>query len=608
MYCVQFLRVLYVLFVGKEWKCYVCDDTLLKPLRAECRKVMDHMETEEKRAKEKTKQLTNGGSKSGSLKESNEAVKAAPETKAESKPKPKENKQLLKVLSSSNPSSRSSSPSEFQKTILTQPHAGTTINTEKIIIDTKTGNTTKFEMVYPNASVVRTQYKPVSRPISKPVSSEGAVSMSFTGLLPGNIHSIITNLLSMTNNLQELLKNIQENVISESNLDKLPFEISLRTLSQQQLQARLTATNMVKNGVNLFLQEMAMKTSAAGVKALNLSQQGSQPNLASSLLAGKPLDRNGGAMNIDTPQKFDRPGGTNSPLLTSTPNCKSTEEDSDIEVLDSTPGKKEAQKSEIISTSQNSTNDDTMVNENELAEKELLKDAAEEVGSEVNDSEDEKDLSINKDGKGKRKSVTKSVNDSKSVSDKTQEKSPSVKENVSSTTNEEEEKLSKKLRRKSKTGTDSDDRESRAMRRTRSQSQDSEETQSSDKESDKAAGKGSDLDTSKSKSSKKSDAKRKPKDNEETEESDEKKSSDTNDDKKEKAKSKTKKSSKKEAEKKTPVKDKSKGNDPDEEDVNSNDTEEEDEEVEDDTDNSEDEDFVVSKTRRSTRKSGNKGN
>lgn len=593
---------------GKEWKCYVCDNTLLKPLRAECRKVLDHIETENQKVKEKAKTPTNATPKSSNLKESTDSKKAASETKQDNKPK--EGKQLLKVLTSSNPSSRSSSPSEFQKAIVTQPHAGTTINTEKIVIDPKTGNTTKFEMVYPNANIVRTQYKPPSRPTMGSTPTETGLSLAFTGLLPGNIHSIISNLLSMTDNLQELLKNIQENVIPQSNLDKLPFEISLRTLSKEQLQARLTATNLVKSGVNLFLQEMAMKTSAAGVKAMNLSQQGSQPKMT-SLLAGKPLDRNGGAMTIETPQKFDKPGGANSPLVTSTPKPKTAEDDSEI-VLSSSPEKSVSQKSDICSESQDDR-DDTMVNENEIAEKELLKDAAEELGSEDDDSDSENNGSTGKtELKGKGKLVVKLVDISNST-EKDQEKVSSVKENVSSTTNEDSDNSRKRTRNKTKDETNEKDKECKPVRKTRSQSQDndsdSDQSQSRSQGSDRAAQKGNksntasqnDKNTSKTNSKGKSESKGKPKESDDTEEDSsgkEGKSSQCINDKKiEKAAKKSEKNENK----KTSVKTKSADGDSSHstEDSDSDDTKGE---IDDETDTTEDENFEVSKSRRSSRR------
>lgn len=597
-----------IFFQGKEWKCYVCDNTLLKPLRAECRKVLDHIETENQKVKEKAKTPTNATPKSSNLKESTDSKKAASETKQDNKPK--EGKQLLKVLTSSNPSSRSSSPSEFQKAIVTQPHAGTTINTEKIVIDPKTGNTTKFEMVYPNANIVRTQYKPPSRPTMGSTPTETGLSLAFTGLLPGNIHSIISNLLSMTDNLQELLKNIQENVIPESNLDKLPFEISLRTLSKEQLQARLTATNLVKSGVNLFLQEMAMKTSAAGVKAMNLSQQGSQPKMT-SLLAGKPLDRNGGAMTIETPQKFDKPGGANSPLVTSTPKPKTAEDDSEI-VLSSSPEKSVSQKSDICSESQDDR-DDTMVNENEIAEKELLKDAAEELGSEDDDSDSENNVSTGKtELKGKGKLVVKLVDISNST-EKDQEKASSVKENVSSTTNEDSDNSRKRTRNKTKDETNEKDKECKPVRKTRSQSQDndsdSDQSQSRSQGSDRAAQKGNksntasqnDKNTSKTNSKGKSESKGKPKESDDSEEDSsgkEGKSSQCINDKKiEKAAKKSEKNENK----KTSVKTKSADGDSSHstEDSDSDDTKGE---IDDETDTTEDEDFEVSKSRRSSRR------
>lgn len=593
---------------GKEWKCYVCDNTLLKPLRAECRKVLDHIEAENQKVKEKAKTPTNATPKSSNLKESTDSKKAASETKQDNKPK--EGKQLLKVLTSSNPSSRSSSPSEFQKAIVTQPHAGTTINTEKIVIDPKTGNTTKFEMVYPNANIVRTQYKPPSRPTMGSTPTETGLSLAFTGLLPGNIHSIISNLLSMTDNLQELLKNIQENVIPESNLDKLPFEISLRTLSKEQLQARLTATNLVKSGVNLFLQEMAMKTSAAGVKAMNLSQQGSQPKMT-SLLAGKPLDRNGGAMTIETPQKFDKPGGANSPLVTSTPKPKTAEDDSEI-VLSSSPEKSVSQKSDICSESQDDR-DDTMVNENEIAEKELLKDAAEELGSEDDDSDSENNGSTGKtELKGKGKLVVKLVDISNST-EKDQEKVSSVKENVSSTTNEDSDNSRKRTRNKTKDETNEKDKECKPVRKTRSQSQDndsdSDQSQSRSQGSDRAAQKGNksntasqnDKNTSKTNSKGKSESKGKPKESDDSEEDSSgkegKSSQCINDKKMEKAAKKSEKNENK----KTSVKTKSADGDSSHstEDSDSDDTKGE---IDDETDTTEDEDFEVSKSRRSSRR------
>lgn len=593
---------------GKEWKCYVCDNTLLKPLRAECRKVLDHIETENQKVKEKAKTPTNATPKSSNLKESTDSKKAASETKQDNKPK--EGKQLLKVLTSSNPSSRSSSPSEFQKAIVTQPHAGTTINTEKIVIDPKTGNTTKFEMVYPNANIVRTQYKPPSRPTMGSTPTETGLSLAFTGLLPGNIHSIISNLLSMTDNLQELLKNIQENVIPQSNLDKLPFEISLRTLSKEQLQARLTATNLVKSGVNLFLQEMAMKTSAAGVKAMNLSQQGSQPKMT-SLLAGKPLDRNGGAMTIETPQKFDKPGGANSPLVTSTPKPKTAEDDSEI-VLSSSPEKSVSQKSDICSESQDDR-DDTMVNENEIAEKELLKDAAEELGSEDDDSDSENNGSTGKtELKGKGKLVVKLVDISNST-EKDQEKASSVKENVSSTTNEDSDNSRKRTRNKTKDETNEKDKECKPVRKTRSQSQDndsdSDQSQSRSQGSDRAAQKGNksntasqnDKNTSKTNSKGKSESKGKPKESDDSEEDSSgkegKSSQCINDKKMEKAAKKSEKNENK----KTSVKTKSADGDSSHstEDSDSDDTKGE---IDDETDTTEDEDFEVSKSRRSSRR------
>lgn len=593
---------------GKEWKCYVCDNTLLKPLRAECRKVLDHIEAENQKVKEKAKTPTNATPKSSNLKESTDSKKAASETKQDNKPK--EGKQLLKVLTSSNPSSRSSSPSEFQKAIVTQPHAGTTINTEKIVIDPKTGNTTKFEMVYPNANIVRTQYKPPSRPTMGSTPTETGLSLAFTGLLPGNIHSIISNLLSMTDNLQELLKNIQENVIPESNLDKLPFEISLRTLSKEQLQARLTATNLVKSGVNLFLQEMAMKTSAAGVKAMNLSQQGSQPKMT-SLLAGKPLDRNGGAMTIETPQKFDKPGGANSPLVTSTPKPKTAEDDSEI-VLSSSPEKSVSQKSDICSESQDDR-DDTMVNENEIAEKELLKDAAEELGSEDDDSDSENNVSTGKtELKGKGKLVVKLVDISNST-EKDQEKVSSVKENVSSTTNEDSDNSRKRTRNKTKDETNEKDKECKPVRKTRSQSQDndsdSDQSQSRSQGSDRAAQKGNksntasqnDKNTSKTNSKGKSESKGKPKESDDSEEDSSgkegKSSQCINDKKMEKAAKKSEKNENK----KTSVKTKSADGDSSHstEDSDSDDTKGE---IDDETDTTEDEDFEVSKSRRSLRR------
>ncbi|XP_061189382.1 transcriptional regulator ATRX-like [Saccostrea echinata] len=636
---------------GKDWKCYVCDNTKLKPLLAECQKVLNYMEAEDKKAKEKMKQATTPKSndakkssdstiKSNDTRKSNDSKKEATESNSENKAsKPTDNKQLMKVLTSGNAPNRSSSPSEFQKAILTQPHAGTTINTEKIVVDPMTGRSTKFEMVYPNANIVQTQYKSYARPVQPKPSSlpTDGVSLPFTGLLPGNVHSIISNLLSMTDNLQQLLRNIQENVIEESNVDKLPFEISLRTLNQKQIEARLTAGNCVKSGVNLFLQEMAMKTSAAGVKAMTLSQKAPRPTLASALLAGSPLDRNGGAMNVDTPHKFDKPGGENSPLVTSTPKPKPSDDDFDVIVLSPSPKKAVTQKSEnadACSTLQD--NDDvTMVSENDRAEKELLKDAAEEIGDEENDSDneiendessvkegrkrkDDKDgesvNSENEDGessekKGKKKTkklVIKLGNTSKSSDKKGkndnsgQEKDD--KEKVSSTTKDDDEEdssnSSRKTRSKKKDETDSEEKECKPIRKTRSKSQNSE----SDSDSSQSRGKMSpkkkenndkskssedkkskkedlsskkNLNASKSDKDKKSDSKGKSKDDDHIDK--EEKSKDDDDvDKKERVKS---------------------GNDTDEEDSDSNETEEES-----DSDSSKDEDFVVSKSRRSSRR------
>lgn len=514
----------------------------------------------------------------------------------------------MKVLTSSNPSSRSSSPSEFQKAIVTKPHAGTTINTEKVVIDPKTGNTTKFEMVYPNANIVQTQYKPPLRPTIGSTTTESGLSLSFTGLLPGNIHSIISNLLSMTDNLQELLKNIQENVIPESNLDKLPFEISLRSLSKEQLQARLTAANLVKSGVNLFLQEMAMKTSAAGVKAMNLSQQGSQPKMT-SLLAGKPLDRNGGAMTIDTPQKFDKPGGANSPLVTSTPKPKSAEDDSEVLVLSSSPEKSVSQKSDICSESQDD-GDDTMVNENEIAEKELLKDAAEELGSEDDDSDSQNNVSTGKtELKGKGKLVVKLVDISNST-EKDQEKASSV----TSTTNEDSDNSWKRTRNKTKDETNEKDKECKPVRKTRSQSQDndsnSDQSQSRSQGSDRAAQKGNKSNTtsqndkkaSKTNSKGKSESKGKPKESDDMEEDSSEKEGKSSKNFADKKIEKAAKKLEKNENKKTSVNTKSADDD------SSHSTEDSDdpkEEIDDETDTTEDEDFEESKSRRSSkRKSG----
>lgn len=595
-----------IFFQGKEWKCYVCDNTLLKPLRAECRKVLDHIEAENQKVKEKAKTPTNATPKSSNPKESTDSKKAAAEKQQDNKPK--EGKQLLKVLTSSNPSSRSSSPSEFQKAIVTKPHAGTTINTEKVVIDPKTGNTTKFEMVYPNANIVQTQYKPPLRPTIGSTTTESSLSLSFTGLLPGNIHSIISNLLSMTDNLQELLKNIQENVIPESNLDKLPFEISLRSLSKEQLQARLTAANLVKSGVNLFLQEMAMKTSAAGVKAMNLSQQGSQPKMT-SLLAGKPLDRNGGAMTIDTPQKFDKPGGANSPLVTSTPKPKSAEDDSEVLVLSSSPEKSVSQKSDICSESQDD-GDDTMVNENEIAEKELLKDAAEELGSEDDDSDSQNNVSTGKtELKGKGKLVVKLVDISNST-EKDQEKASSV----TSTTNEDSDNSRKRTRNKTRDETNEKDKECKPVRKTRSQSQDndsdSDQSQSRSQGSDRVAQKGNKSNTtsqndkkaSKTNSKGKSESKGKPKESDDMEEDSSEKEGKSSKNFADKKIEKAAKKLEKNENIKTSVNTKSADDD------SSHSTEDSDdpkEEIDDETDTTEDEDFEESKSRRSSkRKSG----
>lgn len=595
-----------IFFQGKEWKCYVCDNTLLKPLRAECRKVLDHIEAENQKVKEKAKTPTNATPKSSNPKESNDSKKAAAEKQQDNKPK--EGKQLLKVLTSSNPSSRSSSPSEFQKAIVTKPHAGTTINTEKVVIDPKTGNTTKFEMVYPNANIVQTQYKPPLRPAIGSTTTESGLSLSFTGLLPGNIHSIISNLLSMTDNLQELLKNIQENVIPESNLDKLPFEISLRSLSKEQLQARLTAANLVKSGVNLFLQEMAMKTSAAGVKAMNLSQQGSQPKMT-SLLAGKPLDRNGGAMTIDTPQKFDKPGGANSPLVTSTPKPKSAEDDSEVLVLSSSPEKSVSQKSDICSESQDD-GDDTMVNENEIAEKELLKDAAEELGSEDDDSDSQNNVSTGKtERKGKGKLVVKLVDISNST-EKDQEKASSV----TSTTNEDSDNSRKRTRNKTRDEANEKDKECKPVRKTRSQSQDndsdSDQSQSRSQGSDRVAQKGNKSNTtsqndkkaSKTNSKGKSESKGKPKESDDMEEDSSEKEGKSSKNFADKKIEKAAKKLEKNENIKTSVNTKSADDD------SSHSTEDSDdpkEEIDDETDTTEDEDFEESKSRRSSkRKSG----
>lgn len=588
---------------GKEWKCYVCDNTLLKPLRAECRKVLDHIEAENQKVKEKAKTPTNATPKSSNPKESTDSKKAAAEKQQDNKPK--EGKQLLKVLTSSNPSSRSSSPSEFQKAIVTKPHAGTTINTEKVVIDPKTGNTTKFEMVYPNANIVQTQYKPPLRPTIGSTTTESGLSLSFTGLLPGNIHSIISNLLSMTDNLQELLKNIQENVIPESNLDKLPFEISLRSLSKEQLQARLTAANLVKSGVNLFLQEMAMKTSAAGVKAMNLSQQGSQPKMT-SLLAGNPLDRNGGAMTIDTPQKFDKPGGANSPLVTSTPKPKSAEDDSEVLVLSSSPEKSVSQKSDICSESQDD-GDDTMVNENEIAEKELLKDAAEELGSEDDDSDSQNNVSTGKtELKGKGKLVVKLVDISNST-EKDQEKASSV----TSTTNEDSDNSRKRTRNKTRDEINEKDKECKPVRKTRSQSQDndsnSDQSQSRSQGSDRAAQKGNKSNTtsqndkkaSKTNSKGKSESKGKPKESDDMEEDSSEKEGKSSKNFADKKIEKAAKKLEKNENIKTSVNTKSADDD------SSHSTEDSDdpkEEIDDETDTTEDEDFEESKSRRSSKR------
>lgn len=594
-----------IFFQGKEWKCYVCDNTLLKPLRAECRKVLDHIEAENQKVKEKAKTPTNATPKSSNPKESNDSKKAAAEKQQDNKPK--EGKQLLKVLTSSNPSSRSSSPSEFQKAIVTKPHAGTTINTEKVVIDPKTGNTTKFEMVYPNANIVQTQYKPPLRPTIGSTTTESSLSLSFTGLLPGNIHSIISNLLSMTDNLQELLKNIQENVIPESNLDKLPFEISLRSLSKEQLQARLTAANLVKSGVNLFLQEMAMKTSAAGVKAMNLSQQGSQPKMT-SLLAGKPLDRNGGAMTIDTPQKFDKPGGANSPLVTSTPKPKSAEDDSEVLVLSSSPEKSVSQKSDICSESQDD-GDDTMVNENEIAEKELLKDAAEELGSEDDDSDSQNNVSTGKtELKGKGKLVVKLVDISNST-EKDQEKASSV----TSTTNEDSDNSRKRTRNKTRDETNEKDKECKPVRKTRSQSQDndsdSDQSQSRSQGSDRVAQKGNKSNTtsqndkkaSKTNSKGKSESKGKPKESDDMEEDSSEKEGKSSKNFADKKIEKAAKKLEKNENIKTSVNTKSADDDSSHSTGDSDDPKEE----IDETDTTEDEDFEESKSRRSSkRKSG----
>jgi hypothetical protein len=514
------------MYVGKEWKCYMCDSTPLKPLKKECQRVLDHIEAVEKKAKEKKKQqqqpAVNGTPKSKDIKPEPSEVKSG--NKAS---KPPENKQLRNILTTSNSSSRSSSPSEFQKAILTQPHAGTTINTEKIIIDPNSGKTTKFEMVYPNANVIRTQYKPYARPtqvVSSNVPTQGP-SMSFTGLLPGNIHSIISNMLSMTDNLHQLLKNIQENVIAETDLDKLPFEISLRTLSQQQLNSRLTAVSCVKSGVNLFLQEMAMKTSAAGVKAMNLDQQKPQTALASALLTGSPMDKNVLSTKVDTPQKFDKPGGTNSPLVTSTPKPKSiVEEGPDVVVLSPSPMETDCEKpdeSKVISTTKE---DDVMDTENEKAKQDLLKDAAEEVGSENEDSDlgesqgkekkketkgkgklvvklkdaaeevgsenEDSDLEESqgkekkKETKGKGKLVVKlKVASKKGKSGKSEEGDSTKDDDVSSTTKEDdgEEISTRKTRKKGTDGTDTEEKGHTSVRKTRCRSQDTDETDTEEK-------------------------------------------------------------------------------------------------------------------------------
>ncbi|XP_056011590.1 transcriptional regulator ATRX-like isoform X2 [Ostrea edulis] len=558
---------------GKQWKCYVCDSTALKPLRKECQRVLSHMEAEEKKTKEKMKQQQ--GAINGATKSKDSKMEASEFKSGNKASKPTENKQLMKVMTTSNTSSRSSSPSEFQKAILTQPHAGTTINTEKIVVDPNSGKTTKFEMVYPNANIVRTQSKPFARPIqsmSSNLPTEGP-SMSFTGLLPGNVHSITSNLLSMTDNLQQLLKNIQENVIAESNLDKLPFEISLRTLSQEQLKARLSAVSCVKSGVNLFLQEMAMKTSAAGVKAMNLSQQGSHPALASVLLTGSPLDRNGSSMKVETPQKFDKPGGANSPLVTSTPKAKAEEEDSDVVVLSPSPMETDSQKldaSNANCTSQDD-NDSTRVTENAKAEQELIKDAAEEVGSENEDSHHEESKE-KKEKKGKGKLVVKLKMVSKKVksgkSEPVEEEGDSTKDNedVSSTTKEDEgeESSTRKTRNKGIDGTDSE--ACKPIRKKRCKSQDT----NSDSDKNQTRGK----DQSKTDTDKKTD-------------------------KGDLSLKKTKNASK-------VKRDKSNGNEKskdvdttDKDDSESDDTEKE----SDDGDDSDDEDFNVSKPRRSSRKS-----
>ncbi|XP_062594649.1 transcriptional regulator ATRX-like [Saccostrea cucullata] len=607
---------------GKDWKCYVCDNTKLKPLLAECQKVLNYMEAEDKKAKEKMKQATtpksndakksSDSTKSNDAKKSSDSKKEATESKSENKAsKSTDSKQLLKVLSTGNASNRSSSPSEFQKAILTKPHAGTTINTEKIVVDPMTGRSTKFEMVYPNANIVQTQYKSYARPVQpKPASlPTDGVSLPFTGLLPGNVHSVISNILSMTENLQQLLRNIQENVIEESNLDKLPFEISLRTLSQQQIEARLSAGTCVKKAVNLFLQEMAMKTSAAGVKAMTLSQKASQSSLAPALLAGSPLDRNGGAMNIDTPHKFDKPGGENSPLVTSTPKPKSSDDDSDVIVLSPSPKKTvnlTTDKSEACSSVQDD-NDVTVVSENDKAAKELLKDAAEEIGDEDNDSDNDKDESSVKErgkddkenesiiseneessekkGKKKAKSlVVKLGNLSKSKDKKDNSgQDKDEKEKVSSTTKDDEEEessnSSRKTRSKKNDETDSEEKECKPVRKTRSRSQNSESdsnsSQSRGKTSPKKKESNDKSKTSEDKKNKKEDSSSKKTKSDKDKKSDSKvKSEDDDVDKEEKVKSMK---------------------DSDEEDSDSSDTEEE-------SDSSEDEDFVTSKSRRSSRR------
>lgn len=338
---------------------------------------------------------------------------------------------------------------------------------------------------------------------------------------------------------------------------------------------------------------------------MNLSQQGSQPKMT-SLLAGKPLDRNGGAMTIDTPQKFDKPGGANSPLVTSTPKPKSAEDDSEVLVLSSSPEKSVSQKSDICSESQDD-GDDTMVNENEIAEKELLKDAAEELGSEDDDSDSQNNVSTGKtELKGKGKLVVKLVDISNST-EKDQEKASSV----TSTTNEDSDNSRKRTRNKTRDEINEKDKECKPVRKTRSQSQDndsdSDQSQSRSQGSDRAAQKGNKSNTtsqndkkaSKTNSKGKSESKGKPKESDDMEEDSSEKEGKSSKNFADKKIEKAAKNLEKNENIKTSVNTKSADDD------SSHSTEDSDdpkEEIDDETDTTEDEDFEESKSRRSSKR------